>query len=580
MPEAETARLEELRKQALTDYEREVSQHASKLEEMRELRTKLSETEERSRQAVAAAEEVCHKKLGKSWHVTSDVHRTDYSTFFCQGRSATAREAAAEAETKRLLESKVKDLEQKVRDLEERNSLLDQQLQLLDREKEARLSALAAGSPSKSVTPGAVGAAGAAADEDADAEKQLRDMREHLRRLKHKADLAEYRLLDSETELAREKQRAEQDRREMGELRARLEVEESRNSSALSSEQQFEKLREQVQTLSVFKESNAHLRAESEEANSKLEKCQARLKEVEAQVMPLQQTIARLETKQNSMQSDVKQKTEELNRWKERATELQNKYGTAGVDPVEYEKVRGEVEKVKAQLAAASAASADASKSRDAAAKEAEELRKELRSVQESSKTAAKQLEEAKAAAAAAAAASGDKEKQAAQMSPEEIRQTETYKSFVQKVKDQHDKLADNWKKAKAEIKAGKEVIEKKEQEIAALNTEMTGLKEAAASTPAAASAAAAPAVPAAAELEAEVAALKSQKEAASKELAAALSAKDQAERALAEAKAIVQKLEQELAAEKSGRQEDAKKMNAKINTLLTQVCHELSPSN
>ena len=58
LPEEEAKRLEELRKQALTDYEREVSQHAAKLEEMRELRTKLSETEERSRQAEAAAEEV------------------------------------------------------------------------------------------------------------------------------------------------------------------------------------------------------------------------------------------------------------------------------------------------------------------------------------------------------------------------------------------------------------------------------------------------------------------------------------------------------------------------------------------
>lgn len=268
-----------------------------------------------------------------------------------QGRSATAREAAADAEAKRMLESKMKDLEQKVRDLEERNSLLDQQLQLLDKEKEARLAALAAGgSPSRHVAPGVVAAGGEAADEDTDVEKQLRDMREHLRRLKHKADLAEYRLLDAETELAREKQRAEQDRREMGELRARLEVEEARNSSALSSEQQFEKLREQVQTLSVFKESNSHLRVEAEEANSKLERCQAKLKEVEAQVLPLQQTIARLETKQSAMESDVKQKTEELNRWKERATELQNKYGTAGVDPSEYEKVRGEVDKVKAQV--------------------------------------------------------------------------------------------------------------------------------------------------------------------------------------------------------------------------------------
>lgn len=50
-------RVEELRKQALTDYEREVSQHAAKLEEMRVMRAKVAETEERSRQAVEAAEE-------------------------------------------------------------------------------------------------------------------------------------------------------------------------------------------------------------------------------------------------------------------------------------------------------------------------------------------------------------------------------------------------------------------------------------------------------------------------------------------------------------------------------------------
>jgi len=77
-------------------------------------------------------------------------------------------------------------------------------------------------------------------------------MREHLRRLTHKASLAEARLLGSETELAREKQRADQDRRELGEVRARLEVEESRNASALSSQQEFETLKQQAATLVRF----------------------------------------------------------------------------------------------------------------------------------------------------------------------------------------------------------------------------------------------------------------------------------------------------------------------------------------
>jgi len=89
-------------------------------------------------------------------------------------------------------------------------------------------------------------------EEESGSDKQLRDMREHLRRLTHKASLAEARLLGSETELAREKQRADQDRRELGEVRARLEVEESRNASALSSQQEFETLKQQAATLVRF----------------------------------------------------------------------------------------------------------------------------------------------------------------------------------------------------------------------------------------------------------------------------------------------------------------------------------------
>jgi nucleoprotein TPR len=263
MADEEAARLDELRRQALADYERQVSLHAAKLEEMREVRAKLVETQESSRQAVAAAEE--------RW-------------------SASAREAEAEAEGKRLLDAKLQELQQQVHDLEERNSLLDRQLQQLDKDKEARLQAVisaAVESPAKAAA--GVSASAEAGDGDTDAEKQFRDMREHLRRLKHKADLAEYRLLDAETELAREKQRAEQQRREVGELRARLEMEESRNASALSSEHEFQKLKEQVQSLSVFKESNAHLRAEAEETRAKAEQSEAKLKLVEAQLMPLQQ---------------------------------------------------------------------------------------------------------------------------------------------------------------------------------------------------------------------------------------------------------------------------------------------------
>ena len=197
MVEEEAGRLDELRKQALTDYEREVSQHAAKLDEMRKARADLAEAEERSRQAVAAAEEA---------------------------RVAKVREAAAEAEAKRVLDGKVKELESKVRDLEELNALFESQLQHHDKAKEARLAAMTGGDSPWKGGGAADGGAPAMGEEDTDTDKQLREAWEHLRRLKTKKEMAECLLKDTETELAREKQRAEQHRRELGELRARLEV--------------------------------------------------------------------------------------------------------------------------------------------------------------------------------------------------------------------------------------------------------------------------------------------------------------------------------------------------------------------
>jgi hypothetical protein len=85
-------------------------------------------------------------------------------------------------------------------------------------------------------------------------------------------------------------------------------------------------------------------------------------------MMPLQ-TLARCETKEKVLESDNKQLKEELSRWKARASELQDKYGGAGVDPVEHENVRTQLAASTTQLAAANASLADAGKARDAVLK-------------------------------------------------------------------------------------------------------------------------------------------------------------------------------------------------------------------
>ena len=491
----------------------------------------MQETEDRSRQAVAAAE---------------------------QARNSLQREAAADAEAKRLLESKVQDLEQKLRDSEERNTLLDQQLQHLDREKEARLAALTgADSPQKRA---AGDADDMATEQDTDSEKQLREMREHLRRLKHKADLAEYRLLDAETELAREKQRAEQDRREVGELRSRLQVEEARNTTALSSQQQFDQLQEQVKTLSVFKESNAQLRTDAEDARKKLDQSQAKLKEVEAQLMPLRQAQATLQTRLSVMESDAKQLKEELERWKARATELSDKHGGAGVDPVEHEQLRAEAAALKAQATADQQATANAAAARDAALNEAEKLRADLKTAQDA-------INARPAAPVAAAAA----------LTPEAVKASETYQNLLNKAKQDATRMIEKTKKSKADLARTEAELQAVREELSSKDAELVALKEAAPADVSAATASISPEAMAEVEaakvaLEAEVGKLKVEVAALTQRTGELTAAKTAADNAAAEAKADVARLTGELEAEKAARTEDAKKSMTKLNQVLKQM--------
>jgi nucleoprotein TPR len=451
---------------------------------------------------------------------------------------------AADGEAKRALDNKVKDLEGKVRELEERNSLLDLHLQHLDKEKESRLAAAfeAAHSPLKAGAAAAGPAGEGMGEGDNDAEKERRETREYMRRMQHKIDVADCKLEEMELELQRERQRAEQLRREVGDLRARLEVEEVRNASALGSQQDFEKLREQVQTLSVFKESNANLRLQTDEANAKLAQVQRELKEAEAQAMPLRQQVARLETREKVLTSDKAQLLEQLERWKTRASDLKDKFGGAGVDPAEYEKVRGQVEQSKAQAVQAAAAAADANRAKDTALAEANKLRAELKLVQDASKALTKQLEEAKAAAAAAAGA-GEK----TELTPEEIKASQTYQNMFTKAKDESQKNIERIKTLKQENRRLMEDLKKAKEETDKTD-QASGSKD---------------------QESAEIVRLNTELQSQTGKLVQATADKDTADAALVAARSDLSRVEQELADEKAAREEQIKAKDVEIKRLV-----------
>jgi chromosome segregation ATPase len=404
----------------------------------------------------------------------------------------------------------------------------------------------------------------AGGEEDSDAERQLREMREYLRTLKHKKELAEFRLKDAEDELAREKLRAEHERRELGDVRARLEVEEKRNAAAIGSQQQFDKLQGQVRSLSVFQESNAHLRAEFEEARKRLDQKEREFKEVEAQVLPLRQALSQAKTRQEASDLDMKQLKEELERWKKRATELGNK-GAVTVELAEYNKVRASVDAVKAELS-------EALKSKEQVLKEAEKLRAELKDASNNAAALGKQLEEAKAAAAASAPA----ETAARVLTEKEIKETETYKAFVEKARNSNEAMIKRLKKKDEELQKLKDDNTSKETEIAALKESAGGAgggEQEAQSTKAELDLCEA----SKAALQDELEKLKAEVDKLNEKLSEAMQAKELADQTATDARVKVEKLEAQLKAETQGRQEDAKKSTTKINTLLVQLSEERS---
>ena len=219
----QTQGLEDLRKQALSDYEREVQQHASKLDALRETRSLLESAKLKASEAESIA--------------------------LNAQRDAVAREAAWNEERKQLA-NRLSAATNKSRDLEEQLELLNAHMEKQEKAKEARLATLAEGHTSPKRAPGVE-------EEGGD---ELRELREHLRRIKNKRDLAEARLLDTEQELARLKQKSEQDCRKLAQLHEQLQVEVARNSMHSANTGQFEVLKEEVKNLYVFKESNDTLR--------------------------------------------------------------------------------------------------------------------------------------------------------------------------------------------------------------------------------------------------------------------------------------------------------------------------------
>eukprot|EP00960_Hanusia_phi_P020759 612120-Hanusia_phi.AAC.2 len=114
-----------------------------------------------------------------------------------------------------------------------------------------------------------------------DSDKQMREMREHLRRLKHKLDLAEARLSWSETA-------------QCSILRVNSNICKNKfGGSKIFVEGSFGDFL--LRSLSIFKESNAQLRTEAKEASDRSHALENRVKELEASIMPLKQVTTILE---------------------------------------------------------------------------------------------------------------------------------------------------------------------------------------------------------------------------------------------------------------------------------------------
>uniref|UniRef100_A0A8C7GRE6 Nucleoprotein TPR n=1 Tax=Oncorhynchus kisutch TaxID=8019 RepID=A0A8C7GRE6_ONCKI len=230
-------------------------------------------------------------------------------------------------EQERILKEEMSKVVSRSEELQRQNSLLHEQIQTMSSKIAATLQRQVNESPLNiSVT------------EQGKSQDQVLEILRFVRREK---EIAESRFEVAQGESLRHRLRVEHLERELRELQESFSAERER-MQVTKTLAQHDELMKKTETMSVLMETNKMLREEKERMEQELQQTQAKVRKLELDVMPMQESNAELSEKSGMLQAEKRILEEDIKRWKARTQVLvkclQQK------DPEEYKRLHFEKE--------------------------------------------------------------------------------------------------------------------------------------------------------------------------------------------------------------------------------------------
>ncbi|KAJ7236740.1 hypothetical protein B0H12DRAFT_1139991 [Mycena haematopus] len=372
------------------------SDRTSRETEVRQLEQRAKVAEERSEQAVLAHAEAIKTITGlKQQLSTTQATARDHQT---AAETALAKLGASESSwalQKDALDKEVSDLNRRCQDLTSQNSLLHQHLESVSSQA-ARIRQAAESSTSTS-------GEGESAD---DADTKLSELRSVVAYLRKEKEIVDLQLELSKQENARLKTQIDHLSQTLEDTRRTLSDERERAVETAASAAQHAELVERINQLNILRESNATLRAESENHAKRAKELEAKLKQLSAQLNPAKEQARVAQAELEARNSQMARLEEENRKWQDRNTQLLSKYDR--IDPAEVQSLKDQIEQLKAQVAAAESEKEEQENAFQAHREHTEALEKNLRTYKESHtrnnesfRTQLRQMNTEKSAAAA-----------------------------------------------------------------------------------------------------------------------------------------------------------------------------------
>ncbi|CAK7238197.1 Protein mlp1 [Sporothrix eucalyptigena] len=326
--ESEIARL----KDSEDRYKDEKKYHQSDLRAQAEIATRAQKDYEQ--------ELVKHAEAAKQLQVLRSEHnhlRTEAASWRAEADSAKLALTQSESsweERRQQFEQELLEIKARRDDTNAQNKLLGQQLESVTAQiTSLQQSRASAGTPSAGGdNSGAAAAPSAFADA---ATEGLRELNNYLRREKEILEV-QYDLKLQENQRLQQKHDYVQS--QLDEARLKLEQERRAQADVGRSSQTHKELMEKLNELNLIRESNVTLRNDNQHVQAQLVLKDGTIQQLRNQIQPLEQRVAELENQKLFMDEEVKQITEDRERWQKRTESILSKYGR--VDPTELDQLK------------------------------------------------------------------------------------------------------------------------------------------------------------------------------------------------------------------------------------------------